>query len=112
MKNQVKCFEIEVEQKDEKIKQLLTKCVGAPDESIEEKEVAIADLEDKVEVLERELHKAKLEMRETGEKRFPKKSKDEQERIIQDLTKQNAMLRRKLDDAQVKVTQYENGFNK
>ena len=51
-------------------------------------------------------------MRETGEKRFPKKSKDEQERIIQDLTKQNAMLRRKLDDAQVKVTQYENGFNK
>lgn len=31
--------------------------------------------------------------------KFPKKSKDEQEKIIQELTKSNAMLRRKLDDA-------------
>ena len=42
----VKCLEIEVEQKDEKIKQLLTSCVGAPDENLEEKGVVIADLED------------------------------------------------------------------
>jgi hypothetical protein len=42
----------------------------------------------------------KQEAQDNGEKRFPKKSKDEQEKIIQELTKSNALMRRKLDDAQ------------
>lgn len=51
--NQVKCYEIELEQKEAKIKQLMTNCIGAPDEHAEEKEILIADLEEKVENLER-----------------------------------------------------------
>ena len=102
-KNQVKCLEIELEQKNDKIQQLLTNCIGAPDERHEEKDSIIVDLEEKVEDLERKLFKANQELKEGGQKRFPKKSKDEQERMIQDLTKSNAMLRRKLDDAQEKL---------
>lgn len=60
----------------------MTSCVGAPDERLEEKDVLIADLEEKCDALERKLFKAKQDMRETGEARFPKKSKDEQERMI------------------------------
>lgn len=76
----------------------MTNCIGAPDERYEEKDMLIVDLEEKCEKQERELFKLKQEMKDTGELRFPKKNKDEQERLIQDLTKQNAMLRRKLDD--------------
>lgn len=54
LKNQIKCLEIEVEQKEDKIRNLMTNCVGAPDEALEEKELRIAELEDKVEALERE----------------------------------------------------------
>ena len=39
-----------------------------------------------------------------GTDKFPKRSKDEQEQMIKELTKSNAMLRRKLDDANVKIT--------
>lgn len=106
--NQVKCLEIELEQKEQKIKQLMLNCVGAPDEAQEEKELRIAELEEKNENLERALFKANQDALDNGEKRFPKKSKDEQEKIIQELTKSNAMLRRKLDDAQQKVTKLEN----
>lgn len=52
LKNQIKCFEIELEQKEEKVKKLMLNCVGAPDEAIEEKELRIAELEDRVEQLE------------------------------------------------------------
>ena len=82
LQNQVKCQQIEIEQKDEKIQNLMTSCIGAPDERYEEKEVLIAELEEKCENLKRELTKTKQEMRETGTKAFPKKSRDEQERII------------------------------
>lgn len=54
LRNQIKCLEIEVEQKEDKVKKLLTNCIGAPDEQIEEKELRIAELEDKVEQLEHE----------------------------------------------------------
>lgn len=57
-------------------------CIGAPDEASEEKELRIAELEDKCEKLERSLFKAKQDAQDQGQKRFPKKSKDEQERII------------------------------
>lgn len=49
LKNSIKCLEIEVEQKEDKIKALLTNCIGAPDENLEEKELRIAELEDKIE---------------------------------------------------------------
>ena len=49
LKNSVKCLEIEVEQKEDKIKTLLTNCIGAPDEQLEEKELRIAELEERVE---------------------------------------------------------------
>lgn len=52
LKNQIKCFEIELEQKEEKLKKLMLNCVGAPDEALEEKELRIAELEDRVEQLE------------------------------------------------------------
>ena len=52
-----------MEQKDEKVKKLLTNCVGAPDEQLEEKELRIAELEDKVEQLERENFRVKQEAR-------------------------------------------------
>ena len=77
LKNEVKCQEIEIEQKTDKIKQLMTNCIGAPDERLEEKDLLIAELEEKCEKLERQLFKTKQEMRETGDKRFPKKNKDE-----------------------------------
>lgn len=96
--NQVKCLEIELEQKEAKIKQLMVNCVGAPDEAAEEKELRIAELEEKVDNLERALFKAKEDAK-SGDKYKPKRSKDEQEKIISELTKSNAMLRRKLDDA-------------
>lgn len=54
LKNSIKCLEIEVEQKEDKIKQLMTNCIGAPDERLEEKELRIAELEDKIESLEKE----------------------------------------------------------
>ena len=65
-------------------------CVGSPDERFEDKDNMIVDLEEKCEELERKLFKATQELKESGEKRFPKKSKDDQERMIQDLTKSNA----------------------
>ena len=59
LRNQIKCLEIEVEQKEDKIKNILSNCVGAPDERLEEKELRIAELEDRVESLEKENFKIK-----------------------------------------------------
>lgn len=53
---------MELEQRDEKIKTLMTNCVGAPDERLEEKELRIAELEEKAEQLEKENFKVKQEM--------------------------------------------------
>ena len=114
LKNQIKCLEIELEQKEDKVKKLVAGCVGAPDEAIEERELRIAELEDRVEYLEQENFKVKQEMQQTKTKGFgkgqsdvggggPTRSKDETDKIIADLSKQNAMLRRKLDDALEKL---------
>lgn len=62
LKNQIKCLEIEVEQKEEKVRKLMTNCVGAPDEQIEEKELRIAELEERCEFLEHENFKVRQEM--------------------------------------------------
>ena len=37
----------------------MTNCIGAPDEYLEEKEVMIIELEDKVEALEKEIFRVK-----------------------------------------------------
>lgn len=60
----------------------MVNCVGAPDEAAEEKELRIAELEEKNENLERALFRAKQDAKDGGGKFPPKKSKDEQERII------------------------------
>ena len=72
-----------MEQKEEKIQNLMQNCVGVPDERFEEKEIRIAELEDKVESLEKEKFRLTQE-RATGG--FPK-SKDENEKILKDITK-------------------------
>lgn len=95
-----------MDQKDEKVRKLLTNCVGAPDEQLEEKELRIAELEERVEQLEKENFKVKQEVklgRGVTEPTPQLRSKDESERVIADLSKQNAILRRKLDDALEKL---------
>ena len=72
LKNQIKCLEIEVEQKEDKVKKLLTNCIGVPDENVEEKELRIAELEDRCEFLEAENFKIRQEMQSTKSKGFGK----------------------------------------
>lgn len=55
----------------------MTNCIGEPDERHEEKDTLIAELEEKCEILERQLFKLKQELNHIDETRFPKKSKDE-----------------------------------
>lgn len=96
LKNQIKCLEIELEQKNDKVKHLLTSCVGAPDEAFEEKELRIAELEDRCEQLEKENFHIRQEMSQTAKHGFGKgateqtpqlRSKDESDKIIIDLSK-------------------------
>ena len=82
---------------------MLTNCIGAPDEANEEKDLRIAELEDIVEKLEQDNFKVKQEMSQSKGFDVPR-NKDESDKIIKDLSKQNALLRRKLDDAVQKIT--------
>jgi len=60
--NQVKCLEIELEQKNNKYNKLASQFNGGVhDERLEDRENRIAELEDKCERLERQLHKARQE---------------------------------------------------
>lgn len=65
-----------MEQKEEKIASLMHNIVGAPDERFEEKDVMIAELEEKVEDLEKALFKMKQE-RSTAASGISAKPKDE-----------------------------------
>lgn len=47
-------MEIEMDRKLEQIENLMSGCIGAPDERFEEKELRIAELEDRIEELEQE----------------------------------------------------------
>lgn len=60
----------------------MSNIVGAPDERIEDNETQIAELQDKCEQLERDLFKANENLKTYEGKKFPKRSKDESERII------------------------------
>lgn len=61
-----------MDQKEDKIKNLLKSCVGAPDEELEEKELRIAELEDRIEHLEQENFKIRQEMSQTSKHGFGK----------------------------------------
>jgi len=99
LKNDVKCMEIELEKMDEQVRNLMSGCLGAPDERLEEKELRIAELEDQLEELEKE----NFRLTQEGGKGF-KKAGGSEESMLKDITKQNALLRRKLDDAIQKIS--------
>ena len=61
LKNKVRCMEVELEQKEEKIQNLMSSCLGAPDERLEENELRIVELEEKLESLEKENFRIKEE---------------------------------------------------
>jgi hypothetical protein len=46
LNNNVKCMEIEIEHKDDKIEALMKNCIGAPDERLEENEILLSELQD------------------------------------------------------------------
>ena len=54
LKNTLKCMEIELERKEEEVQNLMSGCLGVPDERLEEKELRIAELEERLEELEKE----------------------------------------------------------
>lgn len=103
LRHEVKVRDIEIEQLKKQMTKFTMNMVGAPDELSEERESRIVELEEKNEQLEKKLFRLKQEQTMGGTERFPKKNKDEQERLIQDLTKNNAILRRKVDDLQEKL---------
>ena len=65
----------------------MTNCIGAPDERIEEMESMIVEMQQKIDKLERDLFQAKQQITSYSESKFPKRSKDETEKMIADLTK-------------------------
>ena len=60
---------------------------GKIDEKQEEREQMIAELESKCDDMARELFKVKQDLNASTSSKFPKRSKDESERVIADLTK-------------------------
>lgn len=79
LKNTVKCMEIEIEKMDEQVRNLMSGCLGAPDERLEEKELRIAELEERLEELEQE------NFRLTHDKAFKKAGPEES--MVKDITK-------------------------
>mmetsp|Transcript_36840 Transcript_36840/g.45026 ORF Transcript_36840/g.45026 Transcript_36840/m.45026 type:complete len:93 (+) Transcript_36840:848-1126(+) len=85
-------------------------CVGAPDERFEEKETRIAELEERIDTFEKENFRLKQDQTQARGTSFPKSGAGagtEDTKMLKDITKQNAMLRRKLDDALQKVDKLE-----
>mmetsp|Transcript_10019 Transcript_10019/g.9950 ORF Transcript_10019/g.9950 Transcript_10019/m.9950 type:complete len:139 (-) Transcript_10019:91-507(-) len=86
-KNSAKCLEIELEQKEDKIRNLLTNCVGAPDEQLEEKELRIAELEEKVEELEKEKFQLKQGQKQGKFSQPPSGvGRDESDKLVKELS--------------------------
>lgn len=79
-------------------------CVGAPDERFEEKEIRIAELEEKIDTLEKDNFRMTQEKTQARNTAFPRANAggpaSDDAKMLKDITKQNALLRRKLDDAQ------------
>ena len=67
---------------------MLTNCIGAPDENLEERELRIAELEDKIEMLEKDNFRIRQEATSGGgNKQGGFKTKEENDKIINDLSK-------------------------
>ena len=77
---------------------LMSGCLGAPDERLEEKELRIAELEEKLE----EMEQANFRLKQEQDRGF-KKAVGPEDATLKDITKQNALLRRKLDDAMQRI---------
>ena len=92
LKNNIIVLQAQSEKKEAKINELMKNCIGAPSEEIEERDTYIYELEQKVEEL----------TRQTQEK-FTRKSQTESEKIIKDLSQQNAKLRLKVSDLSEKL---------
>ena len=92
LKNNIIVLQAQSEKKEAKISELMKNCIGAPSEEIEERDTYIYELEQKVEEL----------TRQTQEK-FTRKSQTESEKIIKDLSQQNAKLRLKVSDLSEKL---------
>ena len=71
LKNTVKCMEIDLQKKLEFIDNLMNGCIGAPDERLEEKDLRIVELEDRLEELEKE----NFRITQEGSKGFKKVTK-------------------------------------
>jgi len=79
----------------------MVNCIGAPDEQAEDKENLIFEMEEHIEKLEKEIFTLKQEAAGV------RKPQTEQDKMQADIVKQNALLRRKLDDAQQKIGELE-----
>ena len=96
LRNDASVLEAELQQKDAKVKELMKNCVGAPDEKFEEKEMLIAELEEQNEKLRKEI----FWMTHEGEGAGKRKGKDENEKLVKELSKQNAQYRLKITQLQ------------
>ncbi|CAI2368600.1 unnamed protein product [Moneuplotes crassus] len=99
VKNELSVAKADLQNKEERVKELTMNCIGAPDEILEEKENMIMDLEEKVEMLERENFVLKNE-KPDHTRRAPQTEND---KIITDLSQQNARLRLKISELNEKI---------
>lgn len=98
LKNQVKCFEIEVQNKKEKIEKMLLNRVSEGDDP------RIAQCQASLQQMDEQLRSLTRENMRLQQNSMPTKTgRDETERMLKEITHQNAILRRKLDDAQEKI---------
>ena len=73
--------------KEDKIQNLQRNCIGAPDERLEENEILISELQDQIDLLEKQCFTLKQEAKGFGMSAPKAKSKDESEKMLNDITK-------------------------
>lgn len=103
LKNELIVLKSDLKKKENQVNELMMNCVGAPDEALEEKENYIMDLEDRVEQLERENFVIKNKNPES----MTGRNNTESDKIIKDLSAQNAKMRLKIADLSEKVRDLE-----
>lgn len=99
LKNEVIVLQSEVDKNKQKINELMTSCIGAPDEALEDKETLISELEEKLDSMERE----NFMLKNNRSDQFSRKATTESDKIIKDLSQQNARMRLKISDLSDKV---------
>ena len=98
-KNEVLVLKTDLQRMKDRVKELTMNCIGAPDEALEDKENIIIDLEEKLEILERENFKLQNDKPEVS----TRVTNTESEKIIKDLSQQNARLRLKVANLSEKI---------